>query len=100
MAGPLDRVGSCLWSSANALARVAADRRVIKRAGLGCRVVSVGNIQAGGAGKTPLVAQVVREAQERGLLAAILTRGYGGRWERDGGMIEPGQEAVDPDACG
>lgn len=61
---------------------------------LGCRVISVGNLQAGGAGKTPLVAQIVREACGRGLKTCILIRGYGGLWEHSGGVLLPGQRGT------
>jgi tetraacyldisaccharide 4'-kinase len=52
--------------------------------------VGVGNLQVGGAGKTPLVVRIAREAHERGFLTAILCRGYRGRWESEGGIIAPG----------
>ena len=40
-------------------------------------VISVGNITAGGAGKTPLVAWLARRVAQAGHRACILTRGYG-----------------------
>jgi tetraacyldisaccharide-1-P 4'-kinase/lauroyl/myristoyl acyltransferase len=40
-------------------------------------VISVGNIAAGGTGKTPAVIAVARSLQERGLKVAVLSRGYG-----------------------
>jgi tetraacyldisaccharide 4'-kinase len=40
-------------------------------------VVSVGNLTAGGTGKTPCVEYVARYYRERGLHVAILSRGYG-----------------------
>jgi tetraacyldisaccharide 4'-kinase len=60
----------------------------------------VGNIQAGGAGKTPLVAAIAREAAERGITACILCRGYGGEWERSGGVLHPGTPAPEARICG
>ena len=54
---------------------------------LDARVVSVGNIQAGGAGKTPLVAQLANEGAEKGVRVWILTRGYRGAREKRGGVI-------------
>jgi tetraacyldisaccharide 4'-kinase len=42
-------------------------------------VVSVGNITAGGNGKTPLCLLIARELWNRGYRPAILSRGYGGR---------------------
>jgi tetraacyldisaccharide 4'-kinase len=43
------------------------------------RVVSIGNITAGGTGKTPAAVALAEEAKRRGLYPVILTRGYRGR---------------------
>jgi len=40
-------------------------------------IICVGNITAGGTGKTPMVAFIARHYQSRGLRVAILSRGYG-----------------------
>ncbi len=45
---------------------------------LPCPVISVGNITAGGTGKTPLVMALARELGDRGIPVAILSRGYKG----------------------
>ncbi|MCK7596699.1 tetraacyldisaccharide 4'-kinase [Microbulbifer sp. CAU 1566] len=42
-------------------------------------VIVVGNITVGGAGKTPIVAELGRWLQERGRKPGIISRGYGGR---------------------
>ena len=60
----------------------------------------MGNIQAGGTGKTPLVALIAREATNRGLEVCILTRGYHGKWEKTGGTIRPGNGVPDVRDCG
>jgi tetraacyldisaccharide 4'-kinase len=58
-------------------------RRALYRAGVlpvtrvGATVISVGNITAGGTGKTPLVEWLAREAAREGRRVCILTRGYG-----------------------
>ena len=53
------------------------DRGVFVSHSLGARTISVGNITAGGTGKTPLVAHVAKILAERGENVCILTRGYG-----------------------
>lgn len=85
----LTAAASAVWSSLSHSARWAADHGIFKRQKLGPRVVSIGNIQAGGSGKTPLVIQIAKEAQERNLRVCILCRGYRSRWETTGGLIAP-----------
>ncbi len=43
------------------------------------RVICVGNLTAGGSGKTPIAIAIARMLIERNLRAMFLTRGYGGR---------------------
>lgn len=42
-----------------------------------CRVVSIGNITAGGTGKTPVVIMTARMLREAGISVAVVSRGYG-----------------------
>lgn len=55
---------------------------------VGIPVVCVGNLVAGGAGKTPVVLALVEAFAGRGRAVHCLTRGYGGR--------SPGPRRVDP----
>ena len=49
---------------------------VLRRWPLGCQVISVGNVTAGGTGKTPVVEIFARELTKQGRKVAILSRGY------------------------
>jgi tetraacyldisaccharide 4'-kinase len=65
---------ACLWAGVTARR---LRQGVPVRAGV--PVICVGNLVAGGAGKTPLVRYLVERLQARGLQAAALSRGHGGR---------------------
>jgi tetraacyldisaccharide 4'-kinase len=65
------------------------------------KVICVGNLTAGGTGKTPIVIAVARELIERQLRVHILTRGYGGHMRGPAVMLpqadsasETGDEAL------
>lgn len=77
-------------------------RRSLYRAGvlrskrLSKPVISVGNLAAGGAGKTPAVIALARHLRENGLRVAVLTRGYGRRDSSYSGPVL----SLDPDQYG
>ena len=52
------------------------DRGWKRRHRLPCRVVSVGNVTAGGTGKTPVVIWVAQRLLAQGFKVAVLSRGY------------------------
>ncbi|HVV26835.1 MAG TPA: tetraacyldisaccharide 4'-kinase [Rhizomicrobium sp.] len=66
----------------------------------GVPVVCVGNLTAGGSGKTPVAIAVAQMLMRRGLRPCFLTRGYGGREKgpavasRAHGVREMGDEAL------
>jgi tetraacyldisaccharide 4'-kinase len=84
MRGPwpaLQRLGlsaaSLPYGLAVRLRNFAYDRGWLRTHRVGVPVISVGNLTAGGTGKTPCVEYVARHYRARGLRVAIVSRGYG-----------------------
>lgn len=77
------------WSAVNYVARWGVKINPGYVTDLGVRTISVGNVQAGGSGKTPLVRALAQEFIDRGLRVCILSRGYCGMWERDPHALTP-----------
>lgn len=68
---------------------------------LPCRVISIGNLVAGGTGKTPMTILVARRLKELGCRVAVVSRGYRGRMEAGGGTVSDGRTLlVGPDEAG
>jgi len=54
-------------------------------------VVAVGNLAVGGTGKTPMVDLLIRYVQHRGCRVAVVSRGYGGRYAGELGIVSRGE---------
>ena len=52
------------------------DRGLLRAERVPCRVISVGNLSAGGTGKTPITGWLLSELDKRGLRPALISRGY------------------------
>lgn len=52
-------------------------RQILRALGVQVPVLVVGNVVAGGGGKTPLVVAIVRHLQQRGFTVGVVSRGYG-----------------------
>ncbi len=64
-------------------------------------VVSVGNITAGGTGKTPCIIELAKQMKACGKHPAILSRGYKSGFERNGGIVSAGEEIMaEPEMAG
>lgn len=75
--GPLS---SALLPVARAYGAIAAARwSRVEPSDCGLPVICVGNLEVGGAGKTPLVIDLLARLRARGLNPFALTRGYGGK---------------------
>lgn len=94
-----------LWPPSLLYRALVALRRSLYRSGrlaserLPVPVVVVGNVVAGGAGKTPVVLSLLQHLQSRGIRAGVVSRGYG-RQSRDclevGPASEPAQVGDEP----
>ncbi|MBM7622930.1 tetraacyldisaccharide 4'-kinase [Sporohalobacter salinus] len=58
---------------------------------LDCTVISIGNITAGGTGKTPVAQFLARKFKERGRKPAILNRGYKAEFDGEIGVVSDGR---------
>ncbi len=76
----------------------AYDRGILSSTKLSVPVISIGNIVAGGTGKTPLVHLLANQLQDKVRLA-ILTRGYRSQIEKSGRSKLIGPQ-TSPDTCG
>lgn len=64
---------------------------VLRSKGLPCKVISIGNITVGGAGKTPVAMYMANLVRRIGYQVAVISRGYGGSAEKNGGIVSDGQ---------
>ncbi len=71
------RVPAALFGAAARLRGALYDRGWLPVHELAVPVVCVGNLTAGGTGKTPMVAWLVGELSRRGRIVGLLSRGYG-----------------------
>ena len=68
---------------------------------LPCRVISIGNIVAGGTGKTPFAIFVARTLHGMGRRVVVISRGYRGGMEKEGGIVSDGSTIlVGPEEAG
>ena len=72
------RLLSHVYGASTALRNWLFDSKFIKSYKASVPVISIGNLVAGGSGKTPLVIEIVAMLQELGLRPVVISRGYGG----------------------
>jgi len=68
------------------------EKGVFKSEKLPCTVISIGNITAGGTGKTPMTIYIAELMKDFGLSVAVVSRGYKGKAEKTGGIVSNGKK--------
>lgn len=80
-------VPACLYGAVGLLRSDLYRCGILKKKRLPCDVISVGNITAGGTGKTPMTLYLARLIQQWGYRVAVVSRGYRGKAEAAGGVV-------------
>ena len=75
---------SFIWGTVNTLARPLFSG---SETTLSLPIISVGNLQSGGTGKTPVVIEILKLLKELGARPGVLSRGYRSRLEKSGGLL-------------
>ncbi|ALR01885.1 tetraacyldisaccharide 4'-kinase [Xylella fastidiosa] len=86
---PFMRFMEVIYAGAVSLRRLAYRRGWRRRYGVAVPVVVIGNLVAGGTGKTPLTIEIVARLREAGWTPGIASRGYGRRDPKTPRWIQP-----------
>ena len=70
------------------------DRKILTSLNLDCGVISVGNIVAGGTGKTPIVIWLAKHFRNSGYRVAIILRGYKRKAKSETGIVSDGTKTL------
>lgn len=76
-------------------------KKILRQGALPCFVVSIGNIVAGGTGKTPMTLYTAELLKKIGKKPVVVSRGYGGSYKEDSLVVFDGRHVFSsPDECG
>lgn len=84
------RAPAAVFSALAAARGALYDRGLLPAVQVDAPVVSVGNLSAGGSGKTPMCAWLARHFEDRGRRVGLLSRGWGaatGEWNDEGRLL-------------
>lgn len=75
--------------------------KILRQRALPCFVISIGNIVAGGTGKTPMTLYTAELLKKIGKKPVVVSRGYGGSYKEDSLVVFDGGHVFStPDECG
>ncbi|MBS0014384.1 MAG: tetraacyldisaccharide 4'-kinase [Desulfobacterales bacterium] len=81
---------SRIYGGAVSLRNSGFDKGLLSVRRLPCPVISIGNITAGGTGKTPMALYMARLMRQMGYRPAVISRGYRGKAEKAGAVVTDG----------
>jgi tetraacyldisaccharide 4'-kinase len=82
---------SKVYGGAVKLRRIFYKKNILTSKKLSCPIISIGNITVGGTGKTPMTIYVAQAVKKLGHNVAVISRGYKGKAEKNGGIVSDGK---------
>jgi len=93
----IKRLLSFLWMLIAGARACLYSKNIFKSHGSSIRIISVGNISLGGAGKTPFVLWLIKRFMDKGLKTAVIERGYkSGLPKKECKMWQKGKDQIGP----
>ena len=94
-------MASCLYQAGSGLRLKLYRSGLLKSKRLPCFVISIGNIMAGGVGKTPMAIYLAELLIKMGKRPVVISRGYKGSLKTGAGIVSNGKTIfLDTDAAG
>lgn len=81
---------SLCYGVVSAIRAVLYERGLIRKRRVDCHIISVGNLAAGGTGKTPMTIYLAEFLKNIGRKPVVVSRGYKGSAEKSGGIVSDG----------
>ncbi|WP_092207407.1 tetraacyldisaccharide 4'-kinase [Desulfoluna spongiiphila] len=81
---------SKVYGALGRVKRLAYEKGVLEAKRLPAKVVAIGNLTAGGTGKTPMTLFAARWYRQKGARVVIVSRGYGGSLSKRGAVVSDG----------